>query len=528
MAERTRGPGPARPARRVRAPKTRPCRSALLIGAVALAAALAAVATSGASGTAAHATARVTDPASNLPYTFANPLDAINAGRAHEGLAPISVNGLASLTSAEQMFVVINLERLARSLPPFQQMTGSLDFLAQIGANARQDPPLPLAPANTSASAGTLWAGTADPLLADFGWMYEDGCGGVAPQRFVNTDCALTPPRPWGHRLNILQDFTVANAGCVLSVGVAMGHDSVGVVTEGYCGSPGPSDSVFTWTQAQVTIGLLSQPPAVSPVLDSSGATCVAPTGQRGYRFAGSDGGVFAFGNLPFCGSTGNITLDQPVVGMASTPDKGGYWLVAADGGVFAFGDAPFFGSMGGTPLSKPIVGMTAAPFGNGYWLVAADGGVFAFGSALFWGSMGAVALNAPIVGIAVAPFGLGYWLVAGDGGVFAFGGATFFGSIGGTPLTRPIVGMAASPFGSGYWLVAADGGVFAFGSARFYGSTGDIALARPIVAMATAPLGLGYWLVAADGGVFGFGDGAFYGSTGDVALNRPIVGIAG
>lgn len=30
---------------------------------------------------------------------------------------------------------------------------------------------------------------------------------------------------------------------------------------------------------------------------------------------------------------------------MATTPDDGGYWMAASDGGVFAFGDAAFFGS---------------------------------------------------------------------------------------------------------------------------------------------------------------------------------------
>ena len=30
---------------------------------------------------------------------------------------------------------------------------------------------------------------------------------------------------------------------------------------------------------------------------------------------------------------------------MAATPDGKGYWLVAKDGGIFAFGDAHFYGS---------------------------------------------------------------------------------------------------------------------------------------------------------------------------------------
>jgi hypothetical protein len=71
-----------------------------------------------------------------------------------------------------------------------------------------------------------------------------------------------------------------------------------------------------------------------------------------------SDGGIFAFGDAAFFGSTGSLHLNQPIVGMAATPDGQGYWLVASDGGIFAFGDAAFLGSMGGQPLNKPIVGM--------------------------------------------------------------------------------------------------------------------------------------------------------------------------
>ena len=60
---------------------------------------------------------------------------------------------------------------------------------------------------------------------------------------------------------------------------------------------------------------------------------------------------------------------------MAATADGGGYWLVASDGGIFAFGDAQFYGSTGSIHLNKPIVGMAATADGGGYWLVASDGG---------------------------------------------------------------------------------------------------------------------------------------------------------
>ncbi len=39
--------------------------------------------------------------------------------------------------------------------------------------------------------------------------------------------------------------------------------------------------------------------------------------------------------------------LNEPVVDMASTPDGKGYWFVASDGGIFAYGDAEFYGSTG-------------------------------------------------------------------------------------------------------------------------------------------------------------------------------------
>ena len=213
---------------------------------------------------------------------------------------------------------------------------------------------------------------------------------------------------------------------------------------------------------------------------------CRPPSGRpQGYYMDASDGGIFAFGNLPFCGSTGNIVLNEPIVGMAATHDAGGYWLVASDGGIFAFGDARFFGSTGNVRLDKPIVGMAPTRDGKGYWLVASDGGIFAFGDARFLGSTGNVHLNRPIVGMAATPGGNGYWLVASDGGIFAFGGAHFFGSTGNVRLNRPIVGMASTSNGEGYWLVATDGGIFAYGNGHFFGSTGNIRLAKPIVGMA-------------------------------------------
>jgi hypothetical protein len=249
---------------------------------------------------------------------------------------------------------------------------------------------------------------------------------------------------------------------------------------------------------------------------------------RGGYWLVASDGGIFPFGSdAGGYGSTGNLRLNQPIVGMAATPSGRGYWLVASDGGIFPFGDAGGYGSTGNLRLNQPIVGMAATPSGRGYWLVASDGGIFPFGDAGGYGSTGNLRLNQPIVGMAVTPSGRGYWLVASDGGIFPFGDAGGYGSTGNLRLNQPILGMAATHSGHGYWLVAGDGGIFPFGDAAGYGSAGGLALNRPVVGMAATPSGLGYWLVAADGGIFPFGDAPGLGSTGGIALNRPIVGMA-
>jgi SpoIID/LytB domain protein len=281
------------------------------------------------------------------------------------------------------------------------------------------------------------------------------------------------------------------------------------------------------WTYQQIvthyygpaTLGNLSGPPAV---LGASG-------GVQGYWLSAADGGVFAFGGATFDGSMGGQPLNQPVVGLAATPDGGGYWEDASDGGIFSFGDAHFDGSMGGRPLNQPMVGMAATPDGGGYWEVASDGGIFSFGDAHFYGSMGGQPLNQPIVGMAATPDGGGYWLVAADGGIFAFGDATFFGSTGSLHLVKPVVGMAPAPGDGGYWLVAADGGIFAFGAATFHGSAAGTAGGNGVVGMAATPSGGGYLVTTAAGRVTAFGDAPQLGDLTTAVSNYTghVVGIA-
>jgi hypothetical protein len=221
---------------------------------------------------------------------------------------------------------------------------------------------------------------------------------------------------------------------------------------------------------------------------------------------------VYAYGAAAYHGQPASL-LNAPATGMDSTPTGLGYWIVAEDGGVFAFGDARFYGSTGAMRLNQPIVDIASTPTGRGYWLVASDGGIFTFGDATFHGSTGAMRLNRPVVGMAATPTGRGYWLVASDGGIFTFGDATFHGSTGAMRLSQPIVGMAATPTGRGYWLVASDGGIFSFGDAPFHGSLGGRPLGAPIVSMARTPGAKGYWMLGQNGGVFTFGNAKFYGA---------------
>ena len=225
----------------------------------------------------------------------------------------------------------------------------------------------------------------------------------------------------------------------------------------------------------------------------------------------------------------------------ADTSVASSYWLAAADGGVFAFGGAGFYGSMGNIHLNQPVVGMAATPDDAGYWLVAADGGVFAFGNAGFYGSTGSLHLNAPIVGMAATPDGQGYWLVAADGGIFAFGDARFAGSIPGEgEFAGGVVGMARTSDGGGYYMIDSIGNVYSFGDATSYGSFTSYAsqVANPFGYLTMAigistnngapPVNPGYYGVASDGQNASAGPGGLGAlSPPSSSLTSPLVGFS-
>ncbi len=154
------------------------------------------------------------DPPANVPRTQAMSLacrnvsgggcqtavlHAIDRARAGEGVGPLQLPGdYAGLTTAQQLFVLADVERVSRGLPGFTGLSSSLDGLAATGASTDSDPVGP-----TGFSWGSNWAGgEASALLADYDWMYDDGLGSP------NLDCSRTSSNGcWDHRQNILGDY---------------------------------------------------------------------------------------------------------------------------------------------------------------------------------------------------------------------------------------------------------------------------------------------------------------------------------
>jgi len=315
-----------------------------------------------------------------------------------------------------------------------------------------------------------------------------------------------------------------------------------------------PSGSLTVATPAGVgTVDILltsSTTSSSSVPADKFTYSSSAPRPTHGYWLVGSDGGIFSFGSAGFYGSTGNLVLQRPVVGITPTADRKGYWLVATDGGVFAFGDAGFYGSIPGLgiapagtgaprSLNAPIVGMVPSVDDRGYFMVAADGGVFAFGDAAFEGSCpGIGGCAGTAVSVMPDATGGGYWLVTDTGYVYTFGNAANQGQPvdynDGQPLPAGAITSAVrTPDGAGYWILVEDGYVLPFGDANLYPAThgdafGSVTPQDPATAIFATGDKLGYWVAAANGAVYDYGDAPSDGSMAGTHLNGSIVAATG
>jgi hypothetical protein len=168
-----------------------------------------------------------------------------------EGIAAIGLpSDFLSLTSAEQIFVLTDTERVERGLAPIQGLVDDLDQQAASAAADDEDPSPGAMPAGVTWRAWkSNFAESDGPLATDYQWMYADGPGGEndACQSGNMTGC-------WAHRDNILWNLTSAQlGGQTLIMGAAQTEPS---------GTPYVNDAelielvegtpayVYTWAQA--------------------------------------------------------------------------------------------------------------------------------------------------------------------------------------------------------------------------------------------------------------------------------------
>jgi hypothetical protein len=172
-----------------------------------------------------------TDPAQNYPISTLPVACAkaptgkkcINAGvyyldkaRAKVGLPAYKLPAdFPSLTPAEQMFILTNLDRVQYGLPPITGLTAALSQDALVrGVKAGADPS-PSSTAGVKAWNANWAGGWSNAPMAYEGWMWNDGVGSA------NIDCtAAHKSGCWGHRHNILWKF---GANAVLAMGAAAG-----------------------------------------------------------------------------------------------------------------------------------------------------------------------------------------------------------------------------------------------------------------------------------------------------------------
>ena len=146
----------------------------------------------------------------NSQACLAAALQAIDNARAKEGVgAMVLPTHFSTLSPDQQLFVLVNRERVDRGLPPFTGLVDELNAAAVQGAQRAGDPSV-----NQPSYAGSGWFGTSDyagsqpsSLAADYFWVYLDGWGG-SPANTPNIDCTgATASGCWSHRNGILGAF---------------------------------------------------------------------------------------------------------------------------------------------------------------------------------------------------------------------------------------------------------------------------------------------------------------------------------
>ena len=187
-------------------------------------------------------------------------LAAINNARAVEGVRPMALpSNWFSLTTPEQLFVIADLERTARGLPPYVGINAALSADAQHAAATNSDPSIAAGfsmanDAQGSPGFGGAWAGGYTVLAADYIWMYDDAWGGSAAKTSNIACTSAGGAGCWAHRDELLGSDPGYNPGvglgctnCEVGTGFAMvnGNASYVDLIEIPNGSLPPMS--FTW-----------------------------------------------------------------------------------------------------------------------------------------------------------------------------------------------------------------------------------------------------------------------------------------
>jgi len=191
----------------------------------------------------------------------------LNSGRRSEHLGPLVLPAnWQRLTVPRQMFVMTDLERTARGLPPDSGLATDWNASAAAGAAAGTDP--------TTAGSGahgfeSIWAGgMPNPIMAMLGLIYNDAF--YRDGSTQNIDCTRTNTTGcWGHRGAELHDTAQLSCETLCAMGAGYspkgfdGHESYAEVFSAYGGN-NQDPLTFLW------LGELRWLPAC----ERSGDTC--------------------------------------------------------------------------------------------------------------------------------------------------------------------------------------------------------------------------------------------------------------
>lgn len=136
-------------------------------------------------------------------------LQSIDVAHELEHIRPMTLpTNWATLNPPEQLFVLADLERVERKLPPFLGLNRALSSEASRAVRRNEDPsPAPgfVMSATTTnglaALAGT-WSQNFSPLSADYFWMYNDGWAGALTGNLACTSAKSSGC--WAHRDELL------------------------------------------------------------------------------------------------------------------------------------------------------------------------------------------------------------------------------------------------------------------------------------------------------------------------------------